>query len=132
MGAWGHRNFENDDAMDGVGDLESRGLAWIEAAFASVEKGAGNYVEAPECTSALAAAEVVASLLGHPSDDLPERVAKWAKGKPKPNPALVKRAVATIDLIAEASELKDLWADTEDFEPWMAVVANLRARLTEK
>jgi len=59
MGAWGHGNFVNDDALDSVIDLEkSTDTSLVVKALDDVIERAGDYPEAPECSVALAAAEV--------------------------------------------------------------------------
>jgi hypothetical protein len=131
VGAWGHRNFENDEALDWTWELEEKGLTHIEATLQAVENAATEYIETPDCTTGLAAAEVVALLLGRPSDDVPSEVTKWAEGKPKPPTSLVTRAIASIGLIETESELRDLWAETGDFEAWKSVIRNLRDRLQQ-
>ncbi|GAA4498931.1 hypothetical protein GCM10023172_16780 [Hymenobacter ginsengisoli] len=58
MGAWENRNFENDHAMDFVGDFtDNPSLAMIEGALSTVvELGAEEeYIEADEASVALAA-----------------------------------------------------------------------------
>lgn len=71
MGAWGSGSFDNDDALDWVNDLEgSKGTAVIEFALQAV-LDESDYLEAPECSAALCAAEVVAALKGAPGQGLP-------------------------------------------------------------
>ncbi len=72
------------------------------------------YLEAPDCSAALAAAEVVAAAAGRPGADLPEEVRTWvaAHGMQIPSDlaALSHRA---IDRITQESELRELWDETE-------------------
>lgn len=95
MGAWGHRTFDNDDASDWIEELDqSTDLFAINAALDAVASSDGGYVESPDCCKALAAAEVVAALLGRPGSDLPPAANAWVKDKPKPSPQTVKKAHA--------------------------------------
>lgn len=129
MGAWGHGNFENDDALDWVAELEESGQAAIDAALGAVTTDAEDYIEAPECSKALAAAETVAAMRGKPATKLPEEVSTWVKGKPAPNPATIKQAATACDAVLTDSELKELWEESGDFEQWRSSVADLNSRL---
>ena len=130
MGAWTHEPFGNDDAADWVADLvESKNLTAIEGALNAVTEEAEEYLEAPQCAEALAAAEVVAALLAHPSASLPEKAAKWVKGKAAPSSALVAKAQRAVAAILKASELQELWAESEDYSQWQTVTKDLLARL---
>ena len=76
MGCWGVGNFENDDALDWLGDLQDgAGFGAVERVLGARLNGA--CIEAPEASESLAASEVVAALLGRPSGDLPVEVARW-------------------------------------------------------
>lgn len=69
MGAWGTGVFEDDEALDWVGGLaEAATLAPVVDALRATE--ASGYLEAPTCSAALAAAEVVAALNGKAESEL--------------------------------------------------------------
>jgi Domain of unknown function (DUF4259) len=127
MGAWGHKSFENDDALDWLGKLELKGFPLIVEAFSNDEKV---LAEGSAACAAIAAAEVVAALKGNPADSIPESLSEWVKGRPQPTTQFVERAQAVIDAILDESELKGLWADGEDAEIWKRDVENLRSRLS--
>jgi Domain of unknown function (DUF4259) len=62
MGAWGHGSFENDDAADWVHEFELQGASAVVPAQESVSKiPEDEYLEAPEASVAIAAAEIVAA-----------------------------------------------------------------------
>src|SRR2546430_16610875 len=62
-GAWGDGNFENDDALDWVADcVKSATPVPVSAAIDGAVRS--KYIEAPEGSAAVAAAEVVAAALG--------------------------------------------------------------------
>ena len=101
MGAWGLGNFDNGDALDWVVDLkEPSGLGILEKPLSAVQTKSHGYLEAPECSIALAAAEVVAALCG--LKDLlrmgglapNNRVKLPARGRPSAAWRLRARAVA--------------------------------------
>lgn len=131
MGAWGEGNFENDDAMDWVGDLEQyQGLSDLMKVLAPVATaGAAIYIEAPDCCRALAGAETVAAARGKPSQDLPDGVHDWISNhKGNLDPALLDAAKKTVERIKTSSELKELWEEG-DPESWQKVIASLELRL---
>ena len=132
MGAWGHSSFENDDALDWVGDLEeSTDTSAIIEALNAVTDDAEDYIEAPECSMAIAAAEVVAALNGNGAPSRPEEVTEWLKEKPKPEASLIAKARQAIDIVLADSELKELWEEnTEDFPKWTAALEELISRLS--
>lgn len=136
MGAWGHGSFENDDALDWVYALEADGVEAIRSALAAVLEADG-YVEAPEASMALAAAEVVAALRLRPAADLPEEVTAWVAAHAALDPMavgdlarLADGAVARV-LAPEDSELYELWYEGGDDvgDPWRQTLTALRERL---
>jgi len=129
MGTWGLSPFENDNASDWV---------WVlaEAKDTSVLSDALEAVISEEeifegCEEALAAAEVVAALRGKPLEELPEEVNAFVKeqGKKPPSGKLVKLAVTAVERIAEESDLKERWDETEDAKDWQASLKDLLKRL---
>jgi hypothetical protein len=130
MGAWSHGSFDNDDAMDWVGELEgAEDTEPISEAFESVIEAGDEYLEAPDASIGLAAAEVVASLLGKPPGKLPDEVTTWVAGKKAPKAGLVKKAQRVVARILKDSELKELWAESEDSSVWRQEVESLLNRL---
>ncbi|NJM68645.1 MAG: DUF4259 domain-containing protein, partial [Acaryochloris sp. RU_4_1] len=90
---------------------------------------AEDYPEAPDCCIALAAAEVVAALLGKPVDDCPDEVDTWIQERPAPSASLIAKARQAAEVVLASSELKDLWAESDEFEAWQASVEGLLSRL---
>lgn len=130
MGAWGVGTFENDDAGDWVYRLEeSEGLKLLTDTLSPAADPTG-YLEAPTCTEALAAAEVVAALAGRPAPDLPEEVQAWVKAHRAKVPSdLRELALRAVDQVAGDSELKELWQESDEMEAWSDRVQELRGRL---
>jgi Domain of unknown function (DUF4259) len=131
MGTWGVGTFENDEASDWVYELEkSRDLSVLRSTIDALRDATG-YLEAPTCVNALAAAEVVAALVGKPASDLPENVTSWVKSNAKLDAKELRApAVAAIDKILADSELKELWGESGEAENWEATVRDLRGRLS--
>jgi hypothetical protein len=131
MGAWGHGSFDNDDALDWVGELsQAEDTKHIAETFETVLES-DDYLEAPDASTGLAAAKVVAALLGHPAPGLPEEVTTWLAGKKPPSTGLVKKARLVVERILNDSELKDLWAESEDSSGWQREVEELLKRLNK-
>ena len=132
MGAWGSGVFENDDASDWVWDLEddTDGHVVIEALSVVVDTPIDEQPEAPDCSNALAAAEVVASARAAASTThLPTEASVWIQAnRALVTPALVALASGAVERIALDSELKDLWDDAGNTS-WQEIVADLQARL---
>lgn len=137
MGAWGEGNFENDGALDFVGDLtEQDSLQPVEAAFDAALQALADedYIDAFYAEQVLAAAEVVAMLKGQPVDKLPPKLTQWQQAQRLTvDDALDKKAIAAVEKVMTdpESELRELWAETDDFEAWLATVKDLLERLRQ-
>jgi hypothetical protein len=129
MGAWSHTSFGNDDALDFVAAVAEEGEFAITTAFEDVNLlAAGDYLEAPVASMAIAAAEFVAAACGRPPEDFPED-AVLALPLIRNKLALKPAAVKAVSRVLDSSELRDLWADVEDFDKWRADVGDLLERL---
>ena len=135
MGAWSHEPFANDTASDWAYVLmDATDLSHIEATLDRVLDEPGGYLEAPDAEEAVAAVAVVAQLLGRspPITDGPEGLQAWITGVGvRPSPALLDKARRVLDrVVAEDSELAELWDDSESAADWRASVAALRLAVT--
>lgn len=131
MGTWNTGSFDNDDALDWLYELEEAvDLEILEDAFETIFDQQDGMPDGPDCMIALAAAEVVACLLGNPDENVPDEVVSWVKNRPEPEDDLIKQARGAIRIILRNSELKQLWSETDDYAEWMAVSEALLARLT--
>jgi hypothetical protein len=133
MGAWGVLAFDNDDANDWAYDLEEvDDLSLVESAFEVVEE-TDDYLEAPDASNALAACEVLARLNGKPGykNSYTEKVDEWVAAHPLAVPAaLIERANSAMDrILADNSELKELWSESDENDSWLTSVEDLRQRL---
>ncbi|WP_425605574.1 DUF4259 domain-containing protein [Luteolibacter rhizosphaerae] len=160
MGAWGPHSFENDRALDWLGDyLDSPSDDRLRATFDPPSRGkppgliaklfggqAKSSAVPPDEEQVLAAAEVIAAMRGHPLADAPDGFARLTL-RPPPDD-LVSAAIRGVDLILdESSELNSLWRgaddfstahrgglppeeDSEDYLAWLAGLRDLRERLT--
>jgi hypothetical protein len=130
MGAWGAGLFENDGALDWVGDLMDREHGW--ALVRTTLSGVGEQEEdesALDGESILAAAECVAVARGKPSAKPNPDIVTWCRNHPLKDAApLAALAVKAVAWVRTSSELKDLWEEAGDPE-WDRVVADLEKRL---
>ncbi|HZE93017.1 MAG TPA: DUF4259 domain-containing protein [Rhizobacter sp.] len=134
MGTWGVDPFGNDDAVDWVYELEeAEDLGPIEAAIDAVLRAGDDDLEASDASVALAASEVLARLRGQPGEEnsYTETVDQWvASTQLKPTVELADRAQAAIArILADNSELKELWQEGDEYDAWLASVDDLRIRL---
>lgn len=129
MGAWSHEPFGNDDANDWAYGLEdAKDFSLIEAALDRVLQ-TGGYLEAPEASEAIAAAEVLAKLLGKgtQSDTYTEKVDEWVNSVSiRPSQGLLSKAQQSLARILGAnSELCELWSEGDNTE-WVASIKALQ------
>jgi hypothetical protein len=136
MGAWGAESFANDTALDWLDDLvQAEDTQILGATLAGVaDKAAytelGTMMRMDRATEAIAAAEVIAALVGRPASDLPPIAVAWAIAHPAPNlDRLCALATSTLDHIQQDTELDDLWVEGYS-ELWRAIIRDLRFRLS--
>src|ERR1700743_3769029 len=115
MGAWAEGSFENDDALDWVWELkEAEDTAVLEEVFSIVTENE-DFLEAPDCSIAIAAAEVVAAVRKRAAAKLPPEVQTYVKRvSEEPSPELVAEALAALKRIRVKSELQELWDDSKN------------------
>lgn len=134
MGTWATHAFGNDYALDWAEDLhETKNMDAVEGALDQVLARGDGELEAPFAAEALAAIEVIARLQGHASwhDEDSALVDRWVEQHPqKARPDLAAKAHKVIAcVLAEQSELRALWADSEHYDGWLQAVASLKARV---
>ncbi len=131
MGAWGIGIFENDAALDWLNELiKSTSSEFIEKSI-EIVLSEEEYLDYDDCSSALAASEIIASLRGNPPIKLPDEVESWiAENSVKINEGLTKKAIEAINRIKENSEVKELIGeDTDDINLWINEIDGLISRL---
>ena len=132
MGAWGTGTFENDDALDWIGEFREAPNEDALRSTLSTAAAADGYLESPDAANALAAAEVVAALKGAPTADaigVEDYLAGIVHSGIPVTEELTALALRAIDRVVSDSELSELWAETDDATAWRADVAALRARV---
>ncbi|MBL8315397.1 MAG: DUF4259 domain-containing protein [Rubrivivax sp.] len=134
MGTWSHEIFGNDSACDWAADLASvDSLRPIEAAIGAVARASEDGVDADAAAEALAAAEAIARLRGHPGERsaYSEALDDWVlRTRLQPPPTLVRDALAAVERIGSpGSELHESWSEGDEGAAWLATLADLRSRL---
>lgn len=131
MGAWETGSFDNDDALDWLFDLEdSADTSVISAALQDVLGKGDDYLEVPECSVGIAAAEVIAALSENPAAKLPDNAKAWIETNADLEITnLISKALKAVKLIREDSELKEVWDESADADAWYHTVDNLIERL---
>jgi hypothetical protein len=118
--------------MDWIGDLgETSGPQYLAETFLRIDEKA-KYIEAPDCSFALAAAEVVAAARGNPAVNIPPDINIWLERvAPNISDDLVAAARSAVAICRDGrnSELRALWLDSENAESWLDDTATLLGRL---
>ena len=131
-GAWGPSSFENDDALDWVGDCADGRLPHaVEAAFATAMQA--SYIQASDASAAVAAAEVVATAIGKPPPRPPAELANCVKRQSAQDlRKLVPAARRVLARIRDRkiSELSQLWGETKS-DDWPEAISDLESRLAK-
>ncbi len=107
MAGWGTGSFENEDAQNFLGRINSLGVDDLRSILARAADQ-DDYLEAPESSVAVAAAEVVAALVVAAKKEAP--------------------SLAVSPKIVEWT-LKDRWLEAEGLNEWSAALRDLEERL---
>jgi hypothetical protein len=135
MGAWGHGSFENDNALDWVWAFQADGVGAVVPALEHVSQlGEDDYLEAPDASVAIAAAEMVAAARDGDLSRLSFKDGLKAFDAHRLtliDTHLVELARQAIERILRQSELKDLWDEGKepDREFWFKGTEGLLSRL---
>ena len=135
MPGWGTGSFENEDAQSFLGQLKSLGIDDLPPILARAADQA-DYLEAPESSIAVVAAEVVAELVvvakkGASSPAAPRELVNWiSENQAGAPPDLIELARRAVERVRTNSELKDLWLEAEGLNEWSAALRELKERLS--
>jgi len=129
-GAWGDGSFENDDALDWAATCsEAKSIAPVrEALERSLH---ASYLEAPDGSEAVAAAEVIAAAKRNRMAGLPPDLAAWVKRQsPAALAKLAPLALRALKRVRDpkTSELRQLWDPVKPAK-WITVITDLESRL---
>ncbi|MEM9238192.1 MAG: DUF4259 domain-containing protein [Verrucomicrobiota bacterium] len=135
MDAWEAHAFGNDSANDWLAEVvESSDLSMIQEAFDSVLGAGDEMVDMQAGEEAVAAAEVVAWLSGHPgkNGDHADLIEGWLEDNELEfSDALAKKSKRVVDRVFNhPSELREAWEASDDFDDWKKELADLKDRLS--
>jgi len=131
MAGWATGSFENDNAQAWLPQLMSLSIGDLQPLLSRAADSA-DYLEAPEASVAIAAAEAIAALKGKPSPATPKEIADWAhkaKSENGTTPDLTGLAIRAVQRVRTNSELKDLWLEADGLNEWSASLRDLERRL---
>lgn len=127
--SWVIGGFRDDDAERWVEQFTGDGLTAISSALNSLLDADEDELNEAQCQVALAAVEVVAALLGAPSDDLPEEVQEWVEeNEDAVDDAILKKSASALERIEESGEVKGLFQDM-DWGRFQSYLSHLKQRL---
>jgi hypothetical protein len=128
MGTWDIGPFDNDTAADFAGDLDEAAVEERESMIRSVLKRAADpadYLDAPDAERAVAAAALVVAQ--HPDGEPACSIYGPSEPLPEFPTDLRTLAVDTLDqVVAELSELAELWGEAADGPKWRQDITRLR------
>lgn len=133
MGTSGINPFDNDDALEFLEELlETPSVKTIDAQFSPL-LDKEDYLEAPDCSKGLAAAEILLFLCGHQSaTNQTVILASVGEVRGTITDMVLDRAVLAVDNIASRSELKELIEeDSAQASQWKRDLTKLADRLRE-
>lgn len=135
MGTWDTSMFGNDAAADWAGSFgQNPTLRFIEETLDLVILESNNYLDSDIACQGLAAAEALARAKTRDGEESPysRAVDEWAASFTGtiPDNLFGKAATVTDLVVAENSELNDLWMEAEgSYDVWRSEVQRLKERL---
>jgi hypothetical protein len=134
MGTWSHESFGNDTANDWAYELEdATDFSVIEAALQVALDEGDEYLDADLAMEAIAAVEVIAKRLGKgtQSDVYTEKVDQWLETiSEQPSDDLLSLAKRVLErIVADDSELKELWLESDEYQLWLGNIQQLKDAL---
>ncbi|MFW2036331.1 DUF4259 domain-containing protein [Acinetobacter junii] len=134
MGTWSHESFGNDTANDWAYELEdATDFSVIEAALQVALDEGDEYLDADLAMEAIAAVEVIAKRLGKgtQSDVYTEKVDQWLETiSEQPSDDVLSLAKRVLErIVADDSELKELWLESDEYELWLGNIQQLKDAL---
>ena len=134
METWSHESFGNDTANDWAYELEdATDFSVIEAALQVALDEGDEYLDADLAMEAIAAVEVIAKRLGEgtQSDVYTEKVDQWLETiSEQPSDDLLSLAKRVLErIVADDSELKELWLESDEYELWLGNIQQLKDAL---
>jgi len=131
---WGTKPFENDAAVTWIADLKASGADSIVSALKRVNEEKSGPVPSDVCSTAIAAASVVAAARDGSMDLLDPDALAWLQSSGfKPDGKLSKQAKTAVQTCrgASRSELYMDWMAMTNAPAWIDIVKTLMKRLED-
>src|SRR5215472_16829738 len=113
-GYWGVGTLENDSAVGFLEEIvHADGVNGVVGALDAVLNG-GQYIDDERASRALAAAELVAAMIGRPSKNMAKDKIEWAMERHLQAADIIPLAVRAIDKVTQRSETRDLLMESTD------------------
>ncbi|MBK7403594.1 MAG: DUF4259 domain-containing protein [Phycisphaerales bacterium] len=140
MGAWGFGPFDNDDALDWLGqflEAADSGVAWLPFARSkpamlrrALRRPRRNkHLDLGVVECAVAACEVIATQLGRPGASIPAELAERVAGLGLDVRSVRSQAEAVARFLRDAPAYRELFLDESDYPTWQANMDDLISRL---
>ncbi len=128
MGAWSHKSFDNDSALDWLDDFQQKPTAkFLRQTFETVLTQ--DYIEVDEGSAVIAAADLVAMMEGKRPfiEDVDFTGIDFPSIQEVLHSGFFLKALAAIDRVknVEVSELAQLWQDSDDYARWQNDVIDI-------
>lgn len=127
MSAWGTGPFENDAALDFVGEIDSIERLAREVRFLDTSEEIG----ADQASRIVVVAECVAAMRGHPHKDMPQDLALKLAEFGALGDDVFDNARDAVSVVISSSELSDLWAASPDRGDFNRAITDLIDRLNQ-
>ncbi|MBX2798155.1 MAG: DUF4259 domain-containing protein [Myxococcales bacterium] len=132
MGAWGHGIYDNDAALDWVGELLDHGGSYLQLSLERYGTPFGIQCFGAHGCRILATADVVASLCGHSSGQHPDRLSRWLSETDfVPSTETVRGCQHLLQIVERpaTSEIAKLWGEGTKFAQWLSTLRDVQQRL---
>ncbi|WP_027578816.1 DUF4259 domain-containing protein [Bradyrhizobium sp. Ai1a-2] len=134
-GVWAADTLSNDAALDLLDQIVPNGSVELIRSALDAALTSGSPVNDEQATRALAAAEIVAAMMGSPSRHLSAPCKEWAALHSKDaNRDLIELAVKAVDRVGKDSETQELMQEdgAKNLQEWQVSVTDLKSRLISR
>ncbi|GGG50267.1 DUF4259 domain-containing protein [Hymenobacter glacieicola] len=129
MATWDYHNFDNDAAADLAEEFRRNPNEALLYEVLATAAEAEEVLDEEEGSQALAAAEIVAAIHGHPGADFLPGLTLAVNGMDA-DEELAELAQQAVETVLKSSALQARWASSADAANWQQLQQDLLARLT--
>ncbi|MBX0289595.1 DUF4259 domain-containing protein [Hymenobacter sp. HSC-4F20] len=128
MATWDYHNFDNDAAADLAEEFRSNPNEALLYEVLATAAEAEEELDEEEASQALAAAEIVAAIQGHPTPDFLPGLTLAVNGM-EADEDLAELAQEAVEAVLNSSALQVRWAESANYANWQQLQQDLLARL---